>query len=94
MYNLVWLIADGRASIKYCRSDKFSDCHDRQHPTYCVENVGRQRFQELSDVHPFHDRSIGAVLVSPDRQDFCPQLNVTEFFNTIDPFRTFKVRER
>jgi len=74
----------GRAIIALGPGRKLTDCHDRLFPTYCVENVGRQRFQELSDVQPFHDRSIGAV----NRQDFCPQLNVTEFFNTIDPKQT------
>jgi hypothetical protein len=61
---------------------------DRQHPTYCVEKVERQRFQKVSDVQLFHDRSTVAVLVSLGRQDFCPEANVAEFFNTIDPKRT------
>jgi hypothetical protein len=61
-----------------------ADLPRRQFSTYCVEKVERQHFGEASDVQQLHDRVIATVLVSLGCQDFCPEVNIAEFFNTID----------
>jgi hypothetical protein len=63
-----------------------TDVQVRQQSANSVEKVERQQFRVASDVQPLHDRSIAAVLVSPGRKNFCPRVNVVEFFNRIGRF--------
>ena len=55
----------------------------RRQPVYCVEEVERQQFREVSDFQAVGDRSIAAVLASLGWQDFYLNVNVPAFFNTI-----------
>ena len=49
---------------------------------YCVEEVERQQFREVSDLQAVFDRSIAAVLASLGWQNFYLNINVPAFFNT------------
>ena len=50
---------------------------------YCIEEVERQQFLEVSDLQAVADRSTAAVLASLGWQDFYRNVNVPAFFNTI-----------
>ena len=60
----------------------------RQQPAYCVEEVERQQFREVSDIQAVGDRSTAAVLASLGWQNFYLNVNVPAFFNTIGQKRT------
>ena len=57
---------------------------------YCVENVERQPFRDISDLQTVDDRSIAAVLASRGWQDFYLNIIVPAFFNTIGRKQTYK----
>ncbi len=56
---------------------------------YCVEEVERQQFREVSDHQALGDRSMAASLASLGWQDFYLNVNVPVFFNTIGRKRSF-----
>ena len=58
---------------------------------YCVENVERQPFRDVSNRQAVGDRSIAAVLASPGWQEFYLQVKTPAFFNTIAPKQTFSL---